>query len=172
MAAIFTLTQPIKDLATNALDSLIRELGKDCLLVYSPKMEYCPNCTFDPQSKRSSNIWKSGGPAPFPSGALCSLCNGKGQRANQVTKLIRLLCHSNIKKFINLPPQLEIPDGTIQTKGHISDLEFVLQAEEMIVQPDLSPYIKWRYKLWGEIINPSNIISNRYWSGLWRRIPS
>lgn len=133
-------------------------------------MVFCINCVYDPIGRKSSNIWISGGPAPFPSGQICSLCSGVGTRAEQVTKTITLLCHYDPKKFVTkLPTNVEVGAGAVETKGYLTDLQSVLQSREMIIQPDLSPHIKWRYKLASEPTNPSNIIQSRYFFCIWNR---
>lgn len=170
MGDLFVLTPDILALATQGLDSIINQLGKECLLIYSPKMNYCTNCRFDPIGNKSSNIWVSGGSVPFSSG-ICPLCNGKGLRAEQVTKLIKMLVHTDPKTFYpRLPPMVEVPAGTVQTKCYLTDLPGILQAQEMIIQPDLGPLIKAKYRLSGNPANPSNIIQMRYAFCLWNRI--
>ena len=64
MGKIFTLSDDIKSVVTDALDDLITELGKDCRLVYPPRFVPCGNCIYDPIAGKSSNHWKSGGPIP------------------------------------------------------------------------------------------------------------
>lgn len=131
----------------------------------------CNNCVYDPVGRKSGNVWLSGGPIFFDNSQTCPMCNGRGTRQDQVTKTIKLLCHSNQKKWVTkFPPNIEIPAGAIETKGYLSDLEDILLSRVMIVQPSLSSLIKWQYKLMGEPTNPSNIIQERYFVAIWERM--
>lgn len=171
MGNLFTLTPDIIQLAKNGIDDLLNQLGKKCLLQYSPKQIFCPNCTYDPVAKKSRNIWISGGPISFPNGTTCPMCEGVGYKFETATDTITMLCHTDKRKWVTkLPPNVQISDGAVETKGYLSDLEKVLRAEVMIVQPDLSPYITWKYKLYGEPTNPSNIIQDRYFLAIWERM--
>ena len=44
MAKLFSLSTDVKTIAQNAIDDLIDQLGKDCLLQFPPIQEYCVNC--------------------------------------------------------------------------------------------------------------------------------
>lgn len=162
MGNVFTLTPDIKAIATGAIDDLITQLGKDCLLVYPPSWTPCVNCG-------AGNRWVTGGPAPFPDGAVCPVCDGSGQRADEVTATVRMLVAVGPAQFFKkLPVGVQVPDGLIQTKGFVADLPKVLQAREMVLQPGTLP-VKLRYVLAGEPVDAGSIIQNRYFVCEWRR---
>jgi hypothetical protein len=108
MGTLFTLDASLKSVITAALDDLITELGKDCLLVYPPRWVACSNCVYDSVNQRSGNTWKSGGPAEFSTGSTCPLCNGHGKMAQEVSESIRLLCAYEPKGFFYPVPNLPI----------------------------------------------------------------
>lgn len=171
MPKIFTISSDIKQIAQNAIDDLIDQLGKDCLLVYPPLPESCVNCIIDPIGNKSSNHWTNGGPMPFPNGSICPLCNGSGYHFEETTKPIKLLISNDPSQwFVKMPAGLQVPGGTIQTKGYVSDLPDVLQARKIIVQVSLEPMIRFTYELAGEPIDQGNIIQNRYWVAMWNRV--
>ena len=91
MGKLFTLSDDVKKIAQDAIDDLIDQLGKDCLLVYPPLPSACVNCVIDPIGNKSSNHWTSGGPMPFPNGSICPLCDGRGYHFSEITIPIKLL---------------------------------------------------------------------------------
>jgi hypothetical protein len=170
MGTIFTLTTDIKTVTSQALDDLMTELGKNCQLIYPPKWAACVNCVFDPIGQKSSNRWVNGGPAPFPEGSVCPVCNGAGQRAEETTETIKMLVRSEPAHFwVKAPPGVNVPAGLIQTKGFFTDMPKVLQAQQMVVQPELQAIIRYRYTLVGEPLDIGNIIQGRYFVAMWQR---
>lgn len=176
MPDLFTLTNDVKAITANAIDSLINQLGKACKLIYPPKMVPCGNCIADNVGMKSSNRWLSGGPLPFPDGSLCPLCNGKGFEAQEISESIKLLVTWNPKKFdyplLQEKPGVqlvEVPAGTIQTKGFLSDMPRILQSRQLIVQTDIEGMNRYRFFLWGEPVDVSNIVQARYCVALWSR---
>lgn len=169
MANLFTLTNQVKSVAQNAIDSLIDQLGKDCLLIYPPTPIACPNCIPDPIGNKSSNKWITGGPMEFYNGP-CPVCNGEGVRYDNHTETIRQLISSEPSKFFIKPPAgIQIPDGMIQCKTYFSHINKIVQSQEMVLQPSVQNTIRWRYKLVGEPVDVGNIIQNRYIVSIWRR---
>lgn len=170
MGKIFTLTDDIKQIARDAIDDLIDELGKDCTLLYPPKTVHCANCVFDPIGKKSSGRYLTGGPVFFPVGSLCPLCNGAGTRAEQVSEVVRFLCAWTPQDFyMPVPRGITVPEGRIQTKGYMTDFPKVMQCVEMIVENPLEPVLRARFKLVGEPVDRSNIIQGRYFVARWER---
>ena len=171
MAKLFTLSADVKKIAQDAIDDLIDQLGKDCLLQYPPLPEQCNNCVYDPIGNKSSNHWTNGGPMPFPNNSICPLCNGAGLHFKEQTKAIKLLiANSPSEWFVKIPAGLQVPSGIIQTKGYITDLPDVLQSRKLIVQISLEPMVRFVYELYGEPIDQGNIVQNRYWVAIWNRI--
>lgn len=170
MGELFTLTPAIKGVVRQALDDLITELGKNCLLVYPPLMTPCVNCVVDPIGQKSSGRWTSGGPMPFAEGFVCPMCNGEGFRADVVTETIKMGVAVNPAQFYRKPARgVVIPAGTIQTKAYFTDLGKILRAREMILQPELGDVARWRYALDGDPVDVSNIIQGRYVIATWKR---
>ena len=171
MPKIFNISADIKKIAQDAIDDLIDQLGKDCELVYPPIPETCVNCELDPIGNKSSNHWTNGGPMPFPNGSICPMCNGEGLHFKEITRSIKLLiANSPSEWFVKMPAGLQVPAGTIQTKGYIKDLPDVLKTRKLIVQLSLEPMVRFTYELAGEPIDQGNIVQNRYWVAVWNRI--
>lgn len=173
MAKLFSLSAEIKQIAKDAIDDLIDQLGKDCLLVYPSVPEKCVNCIADFVGNKSSNHWTSGGPIPFPNGSICPMCDGEGFHFKEITKPIKLLISNNPSQwFIKVPSNVVIPDGSIQTKGYVRDLPNVLQSRKMVMQISIEPIIRFTYNLSGEPIDQGNIVQNEYWVATWNRVGS
>ena len=171
MAKLFTLSNDVKTIAQNAIDDLIDQLGKDCLLLYPPLPEPRNNCILDPIGNKSSNHWFNGGPMPFPNGSICPMCNGGGFHFKEMTKPIKLLiANSPSEWFVKFPHNIQVPAGTIQTKGYTTDLPDVLQTRKMVLQVSLQPMIRFTYELAGEPIDQGNIVQGRYWVAMWNRV--
>lgn len=169
MGKIFTITPGIRQIASDAIDDLINQLGKPCRLVYPPIYTACPNCVFDPIGNKSSNRYKHGGPVPFQFGN-CPMCNGAGREATFPTEVVTLLCAWTPKQWFILPENLRMPDGDLQTKGYISDLPKIKRAVEMDMEISQEAYGHWRFKLASDPIDAGNIIQGRYCVCLWKRI--
>lgn len=170
MGIIFTLDPEIKATIQDALDDLITELGKPCKLVYPSKSVKCVNCIYDPIGKKSSNIWKTGGPMKFMVG-VCPMCNGGGTRAEEVSETIKMLCAWEPKKFFVPFQEINIksPYGLLQTKFYLKDLPKIKMADHLVFQVPIEPYVKSNYYLIGEPGDQSNIIQDRYCIATWER---
>ena len=76
---------PYKDIYNSMIDTILASTGLTvpCTLVYeSTKLQQCPNCIYDPISKKSANLYKSGGPLVFSNGQTCPYCLGNGTTSN------------------------------------------------------------------------------------------
>lgn len=172
MANIFTIDAAIKSIIQGALDDIITNLGKNCLLVYPPKMLPCDNCVSNPIGNLPSNRWRTGGPIHFGVGSLCPMCDGQGMRAEELTEAILLLCEWDPKKFIK-PFQgldIRIPNGLLQTKGYLVDMPKILRCDHLVFQTDVAGMSHFKYKLYDDPGDRSNIIQNRYFIATWERV--
>lgn len=168
MGKLFTITPNIKKIAQDAIDDIIDQLGKTCRLYYPAKAVDCVNCVYDPIGKKSSNIWRSGGPMPFHVGA-CPMCDGAGLRFDEQYEDKKFLCRWNPRQWFIAPGNIRIPDGYMQIKGYLTDLPALKRSEYIIVQTDISNYSSFKYKLDGEPIDKGNIVQGRYFVALLKR---
>lgn len=166
---LFTLSADVIGIAQQAVTDLVNNLGKDCTLYYPPRAMPCTNCVPGPGNAPSVR-WRSGGPTPFPDGSLCPLCNGKNQLFEEITEPIKMLCAWSPKDwYVPAARNVQVPEGRIQTKGFMADLPKVLRAQQMVVESALTPYLKCRFRLAGEPIDPSNIVQGQFFVALWDR---
>lgn len=160
MGVLFTLTTAIKSVTQQALDDLLNELGKPCLLIYPPIMVPC-SC--------AGATWLTGGPASINN--ICPLCNGTNLVAQQVTETINMGIVTNPKEFYKpFPINVQVPAGTIQSKCFMAEAIKVRQAREMQVGPSIDGFSRPRYQLDSEPEDVSSIIQSRYFVSTWKRI--
>ncbi len=169
MGRLFTLTPGILATTKTVLDDLIQELGKDCRLVYPPKLEPCTVCSGA----------ETHGPhhGPAPEGWACVACGNTGTRAVEQTETVRMLIATSPetwfyrpRPFTQVPAGAEVPGGVLQTKCHLSLRPKLVKAQKMILQPEQLPAISWAYALDGDPVDVSNIIKNYYCVAVWRRV--
>jgi hypothetical protein len=173
---IFSLDVDIKATVQAVLDDLLVDnasggFGKQCLLVYPPRLVACPNCLWDSVTNRSSNRPRSGAPIPFAPGGICPMCNAKGRSEQEVSENIVFKCTWDPKAF-TYPLQnldLTVPNSVVETKGYLTDLPKVMKASYIVVNLPMAPFVRQRFKLMGEPGDPSNIVQNRYMVAYWKQ---
>src|SRR5690606_18618325 len=104
------ITQELKDLHKNMIDSLLEEdaLTRPCTIIYSEtKHTECPNCYVNNITGKSSGKYKAGGPNPFYQGS-CPYCYGEGKISEQSTDTLYLLVLWDSKKWILSNPGLNV----------------------------------------------------------------
>lgn len=124
---------------TDQIDRMfgVNGLSRPCKIISKDsKKTLCPNCVVDPISGKSSGRYKIGGPANFPYGQLCPVCNGVGLLINTNEDTIDLLVIYDYKKFLNFGTNVNIPEGSIQVIAKFQDLKKLQKANTLIVDTD------------------------------------
>jgi len=160
----------ISQIARNGFDALIDNLGRPFRLVYPAKLVPCVNCTVNPVTGKSSNIWKTGGPFPFATGSICPDCGGSAFKAIEYSDTAILLVEDNPKSLNALAKSLNInlPEGAIQIIGYLKDLPKVQRAD-YIVDANYEGFTSSRYKKIGNEFFSNNIVQTRYFDCLFQR---
>lgn len=148
-------------------DMINSNFGVTCTLYYPEKTVQCDNCIFDPVLKKSSNIYKAGGPISFSNG-LCPYCNGYGKKVTIPTDSIKVRAYYNKKAWYNVPVSIDIPDGSVQTIGFMSDFAKIKMCTHIRIHTSVEGYGAFEYLLFGEPI-PHGFKKNRYCIAMWRR---
>lgn len=168
MGKLFDLTDDVLQVAQDGLDDLIDLLGKSCTLHFPPK--WTPITTGDtdtplPAGYEDASVWVNGG-LISPDGT-----GGSSQRAIETTETIKLLIQWSPQTYYLKPgPGTVVPDGSIQTKGYITDLDSVMKASYLTIQNALADRLRLKFERLGDPIDPSNIIQGRYFICNWRRV--
>lgn len=129
------------------IDALINQLGKNIYLEFDPVREPCPNCTYDTIRKRSTGIYKTGGPRPFTRGRRCPYCKGKGLIETAVEKCIKCLIKWNPKDAKNFDIVLTQKKGIVRLKTFLTLSDDLKRAKTIIVNHDIVDKMKLRMRL-------------------------
>jgi hypothetical protein len=163
--------EQIKQRSISGMKYLIANFGKPCIVVYPPITELCPNCIFDPVQQKSTGRYKTGGPIPFAVGD-CPVCMGDGKVVTTppTEETLTLLCEWNPRKFIVLPPNIEVPDGAVQTKGLIEDLPKILKARRIVIQVPNETSRRYVFDMIHEPIDPFGLMQGNFFLVTWGRV--
>lgn len=151
-------------------DALIEgKTGQNCQLVYPvTKNSVCPNCIYSPRQRKSSNIYKTGGPVPFENHTICPWCGGEGRSSRAVKEIVRLRVYWTAKDWSIFGP-VENPDTSVMIIGYIHDLPKIEKADRILLNKDLSAYRKWICERTGEAI-PWGLEQDRYFAQMLNRL--
>ena len=155
---------------SDAMDDMLVAWGKQCKLIFPSIQTECVNCVWDSMTRRSMNIYRTGGPIPFGQGNLCSVCGGKGVSFKpEYTENITMILRWNPANFIIKPGNISVPNGFVETDGLISDLPKILQSRVMIAEIPFEPIVRARFILSGEPIDAYSIVQGKCFTALWER---
>lgn len=132
----------MKQIFNDAIDALLEEtaLTVPCKLVFeNTKLQDCPNCIYDPISKKSSNQYQAGGPVPFVDGQICPYCVGVGSLSFSNEEIVYL---GIIKPVFFGMDQLELNnvnyvDGMIQSLCSVDFYAKIKNASHIIVDTNI-----------------------------------
>lgn len=143
----------MSDLYRQDANAMVDELGVDCKLIYPPvKGEQCNNCITMSSGGSMQNHYRNGGPMPFSVGG-CPLCGGKGFRTvESPDKTIKLRINYEPSTWLKLAIPIQVPDGSIQVIGKISDLPDIKKCNQIIINNPTRGYVEETYALHGEPI--------------------
>ena len=161
-----------KSVFNNSISALLEDdaLTTACTLEYGiTKYDNCANCLYDPIGQKSSNRYQSGGPAPFPFGNLCPMCNGNGRRPVTSSESVKLAVIFEPRQFLEIKTPVNTADGLIQTLAGKTLTPKLQRAKEIIVATELSGYFSHRYERISEP-SPIGLGSNEFVICTWKRV--
>lgn len=140
---LFDIDDSVLAVARDRLDDIIDFLAKDCVLVFAGGGAASP-----------TNPWDRG---------------ADSQAAPTLS--VRLLIAWQERDFwVRLPADVRAPEGMIQTKGYVTDLDQVVRASHLLVQGPLASGQRAKFERAGDPVDPSNIIQGRYFVCNWMRV--
>ena len=143
--------------------------GQICELIYPvTKNASCPNCVYSPRERKSSNIYKDGGPIPFPDHTICPWCGGEGRSSRPKTEEIRLRVYWNPRDWAISGP-VESPDNRAMIIGYMTDLPKVEKCDRILLNKAVEVYRKWTFERDGEA-SPWGLAQDRYFRQMLRRV--
>ena len=164
--AIIAVSQDDINTMSQCFDDLINILGSPCIVYYPPKQQPCGNCNFSPLTKKSSGIFRNGGPMPFPANGLCPLCSGAGTQSIEVSETITCVVYfdGGLFKKGNVDT-VKIPGGMIEIKGFFKDAYKIQRANYILPAGQ-----NIKYRLTGDTIPINEIVKNRYFIAKLERV--
>lgn len=144
------------------VSDLVNQLGKQCTLYYPFLRSTCPNC-------QGGFTYVVGGPVPFTNGSPCPYCGGTNYIQTEPNPdTILMLIYDDPRDFIKYQEfTLAIPDGTIQTRGLMSDLNKVQRCNYM-VRNSVDGIQTMAYQKLGEAI-PYGFLQRMEFLQFWKR---
>ena len=130
-------------LVRDGQDDLIDFNAKDCVLVYAGGGSASP-----------TNPW-----------------DGGGDSAAAPTEVVRLVVAWEERDFwVRVPFGTKLPDGTVQTKGYLTDVDRVVRASYLLIADPLASGQRAKFERAGDPVDQSNIIQGRYFVCNWMRV--
>lgn len=151
------------------IDALINQLGKNVYLEFDPIREPCPNCEYDTMRKRSTGIYKAGGPRPFARGRKCPYCKGRGFTETAVNKCIKCLIKWNPEDAKNFGIAVSKVGGVVRLKTYLTEADDLSRATTVIVNYDIVSQMKLKVKLIQGPI-PVGLREDRYCISFWELV--
>lgn len=144
------ITSDFKQTFNYAISALLADtaLTVPCKLVYeNTKLQDCPNCIYDPITKKSSNQYQTGGPVFFVDGQICPYCVGNGSLSFSKEEQIYL---GIIKPVFFGGDSLELNsvnfvDGMIQSLCDIAYYAKIKSAAYLILDTNLTTITNSRF---------------------------
>lgn len=160
------ITKKLIRIYQSRIDALINQLGKNIFLEFDPIREPCPNCTYDTIRKRSTGIYKPGGPRPFVRGRRCPYCKGKGLLETAVNKCIKCLIKWNPKDAENFGIVISDKKGIVRLKTFLTEADDLRRAKTVLVNHDIADEMKLQMKLIKGPV-PVGLQEDRYCISFW-----
>ena len=160
-----------KTVFNNAISAILdnEALTIACTLDYGvTKYDNCVNCIYDAIGQKSANRYQDGGPAPFPFGGICPMCNGAGRRPVTSSEDVNLAVIFEPKQFLEINTPVNSADGFIQTLAKKEMTPKLQRAKEIIVATDISGFFSHRSQRVGEP-SPIGLGNNEFVLCMWRR---
>lgn len=169
------INEEFHQMYVDAIDAAIAScaMSVPCRISYGvTKYSECTNCIYSPVSQRSTNKYKSGGPAPFTTG-LCPLCAGAGRIPVETTEDICLTPVWDYKSWIPISSVHKIlaqsPEGFVQTISKIDTVNTLKRAKDIVIDTDIENYTRHKFQRWGEP-EPVGLGRSSYIVTMWKRI--
>jgi len=140
-------------------------IGRACTIVYPPKRVPCDNCIVKPVGTTTTNVYRTGGPAPFPFGN-CPLCGGNGYSETEITDTIRMRIYWNRSEWMRIGGNIQVEDAEAMAIGYMTDLPKLQRAIEIILIKGTN-YAEYRTTLAGKP-TPWGFGRNRYFVAVFK----
>lgn len=124
------------------------------------------NCEYDVIRKRSTGIYKIGGPRPFARGRKCPYCKSRGFKETVIDKCIKCLIKWNPKDAENFGIAISQTKGIVRLKTYLTEADDLMRAKTVIVNHDIIDQMKLKVRLIQGPI-PVGLREDRYCISFW-----
>jgi len=168
-AASIQISDSIITVYQSHMDALINQLSRNVILRFQPQRSPCPNCTWDGSRKRSTGVYKQGGPRPFKLGRQCPYCKGIGIIETQSEKCIKCLIKWHPREIENYGISIKRIDSIVRLKTYLTEMDDLMRADSAIVDRDIEGLTKLEVR---KIRNPvpMGLREDRYCVSFWELI--
>jgi hypothetical protein len=140
----------LKTIFNDGADALIENYGTLCTVTYPPLQTDCPNCIYNPATKRSSNQYQAGGPRSFSNGSICPHCHGAGIIHTTIpSDSVRMLLYWDAKSWVRIPALADIdwntPQSYVQGWTYLHHIPSIQKSESVQI-PVNSGVLNFRRK--------------------------
>ena len=143
------ISDDMKQLHCYAILEVVRAASLENILIFSTtQWTECPNCYFDPMTKRSGGKYRDGGPRPFA--GICPTCNGLGRITDENTISFFAAVIFNQKNWCNQIKVAKTPDNLVATLSLPDTYDNIRAAKEIILSSELDASVKLRYQRYSE----------------------
>jgi hypothetical protein len=160
----------VKAMYNSAIDMLVSSSGfaQPCVFVYEQGGVKCPNCGYDPLSKRSNGVYNGSGIMPFPYGQLCPVCAGEGKTTTTKEETVQLTLVFNQKDFMQIG-SVSTAVGNMQSISTIASYPKIKSADYVI--PSGNGISDYRQNSYTRMSEPEfvSLGDNRYIVTNWQR---
>ena len=163
---LFEITDEIRAIAIEGFSDLLLNIGKTCELHYPPTWVTDAAVVADPVGGKPASRWITG-----EAGSADPTYDYVGKRAVEVKEVVKMLIAWGPRDFYIKPGYgVQIPAGSIQTKGFLKDVTKILKCDYMLLQTELSGRFHLKYKRVGSPVDISNITPNVFFICDWERV--
>lgn len=166
------ISTELKNLYKSLIDELLRSnsLSLPCKLIYEgSSFTECSNCDIDSISRKSSNVYKNGGPLPFADGQICPNCRGLGGFYSESYDMANFLVIFDYKRWINFNSKVHDPEGMVQTISKFSDYMKIKTCQKIIIDTSIQNYTESYYQRDSEP-QPCGFGDSSYIFTFWKKI--
>jgi hypothetical protein len=147
------ITPAFKQLHADAITEVVRANAVDCTVISGGTLfTDCPNCIYDGAANKSSGRFQAGGSQVFT--GICPICLGSGKLKSEQSASVSLAVIYNHKDWIIMAPNINNPNGYVQTIGLAALVNQLKKAKELIVNTDISDDYSIRQRMSG-LENPN-----------------
>lgn len=167
---MLTIPSNLSARVAESMDIILNSIGRICTLYYPPIQSGVSTTQLTPVGAKTLDLYSDGGNYPIQEGQGSALEFGQNFINLEQNEKIIMTIQWFPDKFDNKFPQgNRYADGTILTRGYVTDLQKVLNCNYMETYKETG-FNHYRFKLLGEPTVSDQFTIARYFYAYWKRI--